>query len=97
MAEERSDGLEAHAAVDGLGGEGVAELVGVDVSDAGAGGGGGDVAVDGAPVEWLAVVAFDESPGSGRSASGAVVVDELDDVGQQRHVAVVVELADWDA
>ena len=35
VAEQRGDGFEAHAAVDGLGGEGVAELVGVDVADAG--------------------------------------------------------------
>jgi hypothetical protein len=31
MAGQRRDGLQAHAPVDGLGGEGVAELVGGDV------------------------------------------------------------------
>ena len=36
VAEQRGDRFEAHAAVDGLGGEGVAQLVGVDVADAGA-------------------------------------------------------------
>ena len=51
-------------AVDGLGGEGVAQLVGVDVADAGPLGDAADVAVDGAPVEGLAVVAFDEAPGA---------------------------------
>ena len=60
VSEECCDGFEAHATVDGLGGEGVAELVRVDVSDAGSFGDGGDVAVDAAPVEWSAVVAFDE-------------------------------------
>ena len=34
MSEERGDRFEAHPAVDGLGGEGVAELVGVHVADA---------------------------------------------------------------
>jgi hypothetical protein len=80
-----------------LGGEGVAELVGVHGSDAGAFGDGGDVAVDGAPVEGLAVVAFDEGPRTGRVSGGVVVVDELDEQWEQGHVAVVVELADGDA
>ena len=35
VAEEVSDGLDSHAAVDGLGGQGVAELVGCDVADPG--------------------------------------------------------------
>jgi hypothetical protein len=69
VSEQRGDRFEAHPTIDRLGGEGVSELVGMDVSDAGAFGDGGDVAVDGAPVEGLAVVAFDESPGSCRSAS----------------------------
>ena len=34
MAEQGGDGLEAHAAVDGLGGEGVSELVRCHVPDA---------------------------------------------------------------
>jgi hypothetical protein len=33
MAEQGGDGFEAHPAVDGLGGQGVAQLVGVDVSE----------------------------------------------------------------
>ena len=33
MAEQGGDGVEAHAAVDGLGGQGVAQLVGGDVAD----------------------------------------------------------------
>jgi len=39
MAEQGGDGFEAHAAVDGLGGQGVAQLVGVHVTDPGSGGG----------------------------------------------------------
>jgi hypothetical protein len=35
MAEQLGDGFEAHAPVDGLGGQGVAQLVGTDVSDTG--------------------------------------------------------------
>jgi len=35
MAEESGDGVQAYAAVDGLGGQGVAELMGGDVTDAG--------------------------------------------------------------
>jgi len=40
------DGFQAPAAVDGLGGQGVAELVGVDVADPGGGGGPLDGPVD---------------------------------------------------
>jgi hypothetical protein len=69
---------------------------GWDRSDAGASVDGGDVAVDGAPVEGLTVVAFDEHPGTARSAVVAVVGDELDQDRVQRDVAVVVELADGD-
>ena len=35
VSEQRGDGVEAHAAVDGLGGQGVPQLVGGDVADAG--------------------------------------------------------------
>ena len=45
-----------------LGGQGVAELMGMDVTDAGSFGHPVDVAMDGAPVEGLAVVSFDEAP-----------------------------------
>ena len=40
MPQERGDRFEGHAAVDRLGREGVAELVGVDVTDPGGCGGG---------------------------------------------------------
>ena len=46
VAEEGGDGLQAHSAVDGLGCKGVAELVGVDVADAGVRRGALDCLVD---------------------------------------------------
>ena len=46
MSEECGDGFQTHAAVDGLGGQGVAQLVGVDVFQTGRGGGLGDGLVD---------------------------------------------------
>ena len=97
MAEQRGDRFEGHAPVDALGGEGVAQRVGVDVADAGAAGDGGDVAVDGAAVHGLMVVAFDEQAGGGRPAPGPVVVDQPDEHRVQRDGAVVVELAERDA
>lgn len=97
VAEQGGDRFEAHPAVDGLGGERVPELVGVDVTDPGAAGDGGDVAVDGAPVEGLPVVSFDESPGSRWRPDGEPLVDELDEDRVQGDVAVIVELADGDA
>ncbi len=56
MAEHGGDRFEAHAAVDGLGGEGVAELVGVDVADPGGlrdpvDDAGNDVAIEASAVE----------------------------------------------
>ena len=56
MPEHRGDRLQAHAAVDGLGGQRVPELVGVDVGQPGGGAGLVDVAGDGVPVGRLAVL-----------------------------------------
>ena len=97
MPEQRRDRFQAHAPVDRLGGQGVAQLVGMHVADPGPLGRGDDVAVDGAPVEGLSVVAFDEPSGPRRWAGGEPVGDELDEQRVQWHVAVVVELADGDA
>jgi hypothetical protein len=97
VTEQRRDRFEAHPSVDRLGREGVAELVRVHVPDTGALGDGGDVAGDGAAVEGLTVVAFEEHAAAGWSAVVAVVGDELDQDRVQRDVAVVVELADRDA
>lgn len=63
VTQQRGDGFETHAAVDRLGGECVAQLVGVDVTDAGALGDGDDMAVLAATVEGLVIVAFDEATG----------------------------------
>ena len=51
VSEQGGDRFEAHAAVDGLGGQRVAQLVGVDVADPGPLGDPGDDAVNGAAVE----------------------------------------------
>ena len=61
MTKEGSDGFETHAPVDHPGGQGVAELMGMDVANAGALGHPIDVAMDGAMVEGMAVVALDQS------------------------------------
>ena len=58
MPEQGGDRLEAHAPIDGLGGERVAQLVGMDVAYPCSLGNAGHVAVDGAPVEGLSVIAL---------------------------------------
>jgi hypothetical protein len=65
VPEQGADRLEAHAAVDGLGREGLADLVGVDVPDAGGGGGLVPVGGDAVAVRRLTV-----SRGSRRGFSG---------------------------
>jgi hypothetical protein len=96
MAEQGGDGLQAHAAVDGLGGQCVAELVGVDVRQPGGGAGPVDHAGDGVPVQWAAVLTGQQQRVAGRDVGGAVGVDEGDQLGMQRQVAVLAELADRD-
>ncbi len=61
VAEERGDGFEAHTPVDRLGGQGVPELVGMDVADARSLGCRCDIAMNGPAVEGLAVIADHES------------------------------------
>jgi hypothetical protein len=51
VTEQRGDGFEAHPSVDGLGGQGVSELVGVDGPDPGVDADAGDDAVHGPPVD----------------------------------------------
>jgi hypothetical protein len=96
MAEHGGDGLQAHAAVDGLGGQGVSELVGVDVGQPGGGAGLVDVAGDGVPVGRLAVLPGQQQRVGRVDVAGAVVVDQGDQVRVQRQVAVLAELADRD-
>jgi hypothetical protein len=97
VTEERGDRLETHAPVDRLGRQRVAQLVWMHMTDTGSFGGSDDVAVDGATIEGLSVVAFDEPPRPRQRSRGEPVVDELDEQRMQRHVTVVVELADRDA
>ena len=97
VPEQRGDRFEAHPAVDGLGGEGVAELVGVHVADAGVAGDRGDDAVHGAPVDRGVVIG--EEPALGPDVvgvGGGPLGEELDEVGVQGDEAVVAELADRD-
>ena len=97
MAEERGDGLQPHAPVDGLGGQGVAQLVGVDADAAAAADTAGDTA-DLVAVDRAAVI-------GGQAPAGADVIgvgggpggEERDQFGVQGHVAVVAELAERDA
>ena len=67
----------------------MSKLVRMHVTDASALGDGLHVAVNGALVEGLVVVAFDEQAGVGRSSPGSVVVDEADQQWVQRDRAVV--------
>ena len=95
VAEQRGDGFDAHAPVDGLGGQGVAELVGGDVTDAG---------VDGDAAEGVGDTQFGDGPAvleqkpfaaqAGRPIVRDPVVEEVLELGGQGNVAVVVELPD---
>ena len=78
MTEEGGDGFEPHAAVDGLGGEGVAQLVGVNVADTGALGDALDdaghlVAAEGPPVLG------DEPTGAVVGMGRGPLLEELDE------------------
>ena len=79
MAEEGGDRFDRHAPVDGLGGQGVAEFVGVDVADPGATCDGFDPAIDGMTVEWP-LGSGQESAGGEWPVAGLVVGDEFDEV-----------------
>ena len=94
MPEQGGDGFEGHAAVDGLGGQGVPQLVGVDVGQAGGGAGFVDQAGDGVPVQGGAALPGQQQRIVRRDVPGPVVVDESHEVRVQGQVAVVVEFAD---
>jgi hypothetical protein len=91
VAEHGADRLQAHAAVDGLGGQGVPQLMRVDVRKAG----GGSGLVD-EPVERAAVLPRQQQRMVVRHVLVSVVVDQAHQVGVQRQVAVVAQLADMD-
>ena len=96
MAEHRRDGFQAHAPVDRLGGQSMPELVGVDMRQPGGGAGLVDVTGHGVPVGWLAVLPGQQQRVCRIDVTGAVVVDEGDQVGVQRQVTVFTEFADRD-
>jgi len=96
VTEHRGDRFQAHAAVDRLGGQRVPELVGVDVGQPGGGASLVDVAGDGVPVGRLAVFPRQQQGIAGGDVTGAVVVDQGDQVRVQRQVAVLAELAGRD-
>ena len=89
---------ESHAPVDGLGGQGVAELVRMDRADAGLLRCGGHDAMHRAPTHGRVLVGHQALLGPdvlavGRRPGG----QELDQVWVQRDEAVVAQLADGDA
>ena len=96
MAQQGGDGFEAHAAVDGLGGQRVAELVWRDVADAGCGGDLGDRAVHSRGGIRRPRSMNSRSSADRPAASSQPVVEERLELGVQRDVAVVVELAERD-
>jgi hypothetical protein len=97
VAEQGGDGLEPHAAVDGLSGQSVAEPVRVDARDAGGTSDAADDPPDEVPVQRAAVVGDQPLAGSDvvevRGGPGA---EQPDEVGVQGHVPVVAELAERD-
>ena len=90
MAEHGGDGLQAHAPVDGLGGQGVAQLVGVEVAEPGPAGHPVEHAGDHVAVQRPALHAEQEAlAGMGRPPG----VEQGQQHRVQRDVAVVAQLA----
>jgi hypothetical protein len=96
VAEHGGDRFQAHAPVDRLGGQRVAQLVGVDVWQAGGCSGPVDMAGDRVTIELCAVFPRQLKGIVRCDVAGAVVVDELNEVWMQRQVAVLAQLADRD-
>ena len=98
VPEEGGDGFETHPSVDGLGGESVAELVGVDGADPGFLGGGGDDAVHGAAVDGRMLIG--EEPMLGSDVVSVVrgpFGQERHQIGVKGNEPVVAELSDRDS
>jgi integrase/recombinase XerD len=95
VPEEGSDRFEAHAPVDGLGGEGVAQAVRVDVTDPGCLGGFGDGPVNPVLPDPLAVLHEQKRGAQAVGPAGKPVVEEILELRVQRNVAVRAELAQW--
>ena len=97
MAEQSGDRFERHAAVDGLGGQGVAELVGGDPGDPGGFADLAECLLQRGLADLLAVADEEQvAAQAGRSLRDPLVQKCLQ-LGVQRDVAVVVELAERDA
>lgn len=96
VAEHRGDRFQAHAPVDRLGCQGVAQLVGLDVAQSRGRAGLVDEPGDGVPIERPAVLPRQEQRVPGRHVRVTIGVNQLDDAGVQRQVAVLVEFADRD-
>ena len=94
MAEQGGDGLQAHAPVDGLGGESVAQLMGVDVADFGLACHPFDDAGKLVPLHRAPVIGDEAAVGADVIHVGcAPALEELDQLGMQRHEAVIAQLA----
>src|SRR6185312_5166463 len=98
VAEQGGDGLQPHAAVDGLGGQRVTEPARVHAGDAGSAADAGDDAADEVPVQRAAVVG-DQAlvPADVLEVGGGPGGEQLDELGVQRDVTAVAELAQRDA
>ena len=94
MAEKGGYRLEAHAPVDGLGGQRVPEPVRADVADPGGAGGLGDGPVDAALPDALAVLGEQVRGAQAGGPCGEPGVEEVFELGVQRDVAVGAELAE---
>ena len=97
MAEQGGDGLQPHAAVDGLGGQRVAQPVRVHAGNPGGPADAGDDAADEVAVQGAAVVG-DQAlvVADVLQVGGGPGGEQLDELGVQRDVAVVAELAQRD-
>jgi hypothetical protein len=98
VAQESGDGLQPHAAVDGLGGQRVPRPVRVHAGDAGGTADAVDDAAGQVPVQGSAAVS-DEPLAAAYvlEVGGGPAGERVCQLGVQRHVAVVAELAERDA
>src|SRR6202012_1533362 len=87
VAEQGGDGLQPHAAVDGLGGQGVPEPVGVHAGDPGGAADAGDKAADEVAVQGAAVVGDQPFvPADVLEVGGGPGGEQADELGVQRDV-----------
>jgi len=97
VTQEGGDGFEAHSPVDGLGAEGVTQLVGVDMADPGSFGDPANHPGDPMPVNGADVVGEEPAvAGDMDSVVGLPPSNEFDQVGMERNIPVVAEFPDWD-